>query len=678
MTHKHLLIIQYIYLFKFIKIMEEKMCKKYVYMKAMFVFCALNLFNINLIKAEEIITCQGFLVNPIGVKPSQSINIQFNLYELNFKPIWSDNRLVKVNSGIFNVTIGRDKKIVDHVYSGNYYIGISFKLEDKFHEIRQKIHPLDKNKTITFSLDPQVDDNSNEIPLYCRRKFLPRKPIRPVFLKFCKPYLRDDIITLASRSENSLITCLSSEPSFTVTPARDEQAKSYSSCTETCTIKQVSISKNFKEIVLFSPGSQDIWPGAIVRAQSVARGVPSEIQIEREPITVFVSGLMITDNYRTIDDPWSGSVESNLNDILISNYNEKIKTPAKIFVEIVEANSKEQVAMDLNLDKIFFDDMSAGFDFENLTESRSIFIKVLQQYYTVGVRKYSSGIRYIKSNVSCDDMFLEDGDAPVIITSVVYGRILIYQLTTQRTISTDKLTGSFQAVVFNGSGSEEQKKIFEKTQKRLLLLGGSSEVAVKIINSKDAGNFFREGIEWGLDSPGVPLVYRVNYMTPGLKHFKYGETTEFQIRDCKKMSGDNLWQIYSFHRDHGHENNFRLNRNGTPVCSNCWGNPRKISGSHGPGSLKVLFPKDHQIYGYSYFYVKGKAAVHLSNIPFRADVGRVWVNNVEITANPLQIHFIPGFNKIEFTCYNQNNRALLEIPYPLANSVYLMDSQGCN
>jgi len=151
--------------------------------------------------------------------------------------------------------------------------------------------------------------------------------------------------------------------------------------------------------------------------------------------------------------------------------------------------------------------------------------------------------------------------------------------------------------------------------------------------------------------------------------------------------GDNLWRVWSFGCDDGHDNIYKLERDGTPICGSgnctssgglpdapgsCWQNPIKTSGVDGPGSLNIANPQDYQYYGRTFLYVDQDKA--LPGAPLSADVGRVWLNDVEITSQVLQLNLQAGWNKLEFTSYNQNQGSNVRIALPLADYVVVMSS----
>lgn len=153
--------------------------------------------------------------------------------------------------------------------------------------------------------------------------------------------------------------------------------------------------------------------------------------------------------------------------------------------------------------------------------------------------------------------------------------------------------------------------------------------------------------------------------------------------------GDNLWNVKFFGCDVSHDNYFILQRDGTPVCGSgncpggpgsCWGpiytqhrlmNGGSYDWSVGSlGAIHIHHDRDFQFYGDTWLYV---SAPKVLQVPFVADVGRMWLNNTDVTPNAVN-DVIPlglsgGWNHLEITTYNQNQGAQNEINFAFANQV---------
>jgi hypothetical protein len=148
---------------------------------------------------------------------------------------------------------------------------------------------------------------------------------------------------------------------------------------------------------------------------------------------------------------------------------------------------------------------------------------------------------------------------------------------------------------------------------------------------------------------------------------------------------DGLWSMRWFGCDCGHDNVYQLNRDGTPICGSgncpggpgtCWGPPvAQLQYAGGgiswiissQGGLVLQHVKDLQVYGSVYLFALAPVVIHA---PWSADVGRVWLNDAEVTpSSPLSLYMTAGWNHLEFTSYNQNQDTGISLNYPFLNDV---------
>lgn len=162
-----------------------------------------------------------------------------------------------------------------------------------------------------------------------------------------------------------------------------------------------------------------------------------------------------------------------------------------------------------------------------------------------------------------------------------------------------------------------------------------------------------------------------------------GEDLHAQASGCNA-----LWNIKWFGCDRGHDNDFTLLPDGTPVCGSgncpgspgsCWGptvTQSSMSGQvtwtiTGTGSLSMNHAQDYQVYGDTFLFVSTPKSL---SVPYDADAGSVWLNGTKINGSPLALPLAAGWNHLEWTCYNQNQGGHLNMTYAFTNHVDAMSS----
>lgn len=134
--------------------------------------------------------------------------------------------------------------------------------------------------------------------------------------------------------------------------------------------------------------------------------------------------------------------------------------------------------------------------------------------------------------------------------------------------------------------------------------------------------------------------------------------------------------VESFVADVGYDNDFILQRDGTPVCGsgNCWvpvpggrrGEKRnELSWAMGAlGAIWMGQNRDVQVYGDTFLYVSAPTTLA---VPLRADVGRVWLNDVDVTTpGSVTLTLRAGWNHLEWTSYHQHEGTAFEMDSPFA------------
>lgn len=154
------------------------------------------------------------------------------------------------------------------------------------------------------------------------------------------------------------------------------------------------------------------------------------------------------------------------------------------------------------------------------------------------------------------------------------------------------------------------------------------------------------------------------------------------------VPGNLQWKKWNFVCDDGHNNSFTLERDGSPVAGSgncnscgpalpgisgsCWANPVLLSVPN--GNLFFNQSQDDQVYGRTFLYVNQGISF---SVFVNGDAFSLWLNDVRLDTpnNAAIFNLVPGWNKVEFTSYNQNQGTEVTINIPM-NNVLSLDSNG--
>ncbi len=125
------------------------------------------------------------------------------------------------------------------------------------------------------------------------------------------------------------------------------------------------------------------------------------------------------------------------------------------------------------------------------------------------------------------------------VASVTYGRMLLF--TFESSESMDKLEAAVK-YAFRGTGggnaSTQYTKTLNQTKMNVLVLGGAAEDGIQTITNGLDGikRYIQQGANYSAISPGVPLSYKLRYLSDNA----IGNTilsTTFYERQCTKTTG---------------------------------------------------------------------------------------------------------------------------------------------
>lgn len=298
-----------------------------------------------------------------------------------------------------------------------------------------------------------------------------------------------------------------------------------------CIVRSYKVAPGFTEFATLDPRSNIFFPGALIDGNSITDGSYRPLVYERKPITISTSLTGIEGTpVITVDHPNLSNVRTAINELLSREV--KTKTPAQIFQTTKEVHSTThlKVALEASYNS-GFTKVNGMFDFERNTQTTKIMSKYMQIYYTLDVDPVANPSDFFKS---APDPVLFEGVSPVYISSVSYGRMLLFSLESTRTNTEVQAAVEAVYAAKSGSISTDYREVLDETTINVTVLGGSSEDAVQVVTGGADGiaEFIKRGAEYGPDSPGVPLAYKMSYLRDN-SLARLVLSSEYQVRKCR-------------------------------------------------------------------------------------------------------------------------------------------------
>jgi thiol-activated cytolysin len=310
-----------------------------------------------------------------------------------------------------------------------------------------------------------------------------------------------------------------------------------------CRSQQVQETRQYDEIVAYNAGSEALWPGALLRGDSVMTGELSQVVFDRQPATVSISLENLAGaKSAKIDEPSLSEFREAIAGILDTEVTGA--TPANIHAEIEQVHSREQLAMALGTSVSGIGlpgRISASFNFDDESIRSRYVVRYTQSYYTVDVDQPGRPSDVFAPSVGLSEVQekLPPGSPPAFVSSVTYGRVVVFTFESQ--YSAKELGSALDfaysgGVDVSGDVSVTYEEMMSRSNINAYILGGSGGEAAKSLTGYDElMTFIQSGGDYSKDSPGAPIAYKLSYLKDN-SPVRMSFTRDFQIRSCERVS----------------------------------------------------------------------------------------------------------------------------------------------
>lgn len=310
-----------------------------------------------------------------------------------------------------------------------------------------------------------------------------------------------------------------------------------------CTTQNLSETRQYDRIVAYSANSESMWPGAILRGDSVYSGLFTQLVFDRAPIAFSVSLESLAGGKSAVmNEPSLSSFRDALTGVLDSEVTGA--TPANIYAEIEQVHSEEQLSIALGASVSWLGaaaSISSSFNFNKQDQRSRYLVKYTQAYYTVDVDQPGNPSDLFGDSVDLDAVQAKVGpeNPPVYVSSITYGRTVVF--TFESEYSALELGAALEFVYrggvdVSGDVSVTYKDIVSSSNITAYILGGSGAEAARSIESYEAlMEFIRSGGDYSRDSPGAPIAYKLAYLSDNAPA-RLSFTEDYEIKECVRVS----------------------------------------------------------------------------------------------------------------------------------------------
>ncbi len=282
-----------------------------------------------------------------------------------------------------------------------------------------------------------------------------------------------------------------------------------------CSVFDRNIVETITQFVSVGTNEGAIWPGAMIRGNSLETGDLKVIQAngKRAPITL-TTNLALNKTSVAID-PNSVNATQAVADFMIAagKMPEGSQSAGTMNFRVEEAMSFEQSMRQMGVSAGFTEPESqvgleGSLSVEKNRSSRkhTVVAKFVQEMFTVRVADdlISTPADFFTNDFTTADLEemkkkgeIGDDNIPIYIESVTYGRILLFSTTSTNVANAEELGAALEASMadyakIGGEYETDYEKIMNSSSHKIFSAGGTDKAANEVIGNLDWSKFFVE------------------------------------------------------------------------------------------------------------------------------------------------------------------------------------------
>lgn len=311
-----------------------------------------------------------------------------------------------------------------------------------------------------------------------------------------------------------------------------------------CAVTPYSLTETPREFVAIDPDRSIIWLGNLIQGDSHYNvGALEELSIrERSPLKISID-LLRGDNSRVIENPSLTSVQSAIGDLVESAVENGHEAASTATYDWEMAHSSSEASLRLGFAGEYLGgSASASLEVDSVGDEKSYLAYFIQRAFTVSAELPSEPSAVLSADFKPErlEALKISGDIgpdnpPLYISSVTYGRVLIYRMTSSH--SEERVAaaiaasyeGTFKA---EGYSEAEIKDTLASARISISTFGGNQANLESLIRSGRLQDYFTGDTKLSSMQP-VSFELR-NLSDNSLANIT--RTTEYDVKTCKYVS----------------------------------------------------------------------------------------------------------------------------------------------
>lgn len=311
-----------------------------------------------------------------------------------------------------------------------------------------------------------------------------------------------------------------------------------------CSETRYDVRTTPREIVMYSPDAEILWPGSLIQGKSHRDGQGALLGLtiaERTPIRVSIPAIPSEDNFREVANPNQATVAAAIGAIRGNATTANLATPSTIVFEKTVTHSEQQLALSLRISGRYLGfSGKAAADFSRNGSETTVTAQFYQKMFEVVVAPPQSPGAFFSpefTKAKLDEQValqrIGPDNIPVYLSTVVYGRMMMVSVTStaSETEIAGALEATYNAVAASGTvtATAKQEKILQESRISVTSLGGDAEATLAMIRSGDISAYFTQNAPL---SSAAPLSYTFRNLSDG-SIASVTEATEYNLKTCQ-------------------------------------------------------------------------------------------------------------------------------------------------
>ncbi len=307
-----------------------------------------------------------------------------------------------------------------------------------------------------------------------------------------------------------------------------------------CTTTPYSLTTTPEDIVTLNPDVEVLWLGSLLQGDGYLGGIGSLAELpirQRAPLQVTLD-LLSGDNTETVESPTVATVNQAIGRLIQTADQAGHRAGSNIFYTSETTHSLDQASLEMGLSASYMGSTiktSLSADISN--DTRTVTAYFIQRMFTASMVLPQHPEDVFSDEFTQDMLDREEAEGrmgsdnpPVFVSSIAYGRILMFSFTSTSSESKIKetLNALYNGGQFGGQLDSELQSVLDHAEIRVVTVGGDADHALDLIRSNDLGAYFTS------DAPlttARPISYTVRNLDDNVIA-RVSETTQYDLQQC--------------------------------------------------------------------------------------------------------------------------------------------------